>query len=267
MIGIFPDHDIGDQLLGRQPALDQPWRRRRLHHRARATPAGIFGPARDDHLILRRDHVEAFGAILADDMHRATAAWAGHVLGLDQHLASRQMSGQRTTALTLSFDTLPLDRRFALLLLGLGAGDRLFELHQGKSELTRINRLGALAKLHSLQLTDEVAQTVVLFADPLFLRPFRGELAADAGQFGALRRQRRLLRYKRGAQRIEIGQGRHSQGLRRPSPSAQPKNSEAFRSTRRGLPRGWAPPYERRSSGACVRLIVLMRWALRHISY
>src|SRR5437667_7733132 len=30
--------------------------------------------------------------------------------------------------------------------------------------------------------------------------------------------------------------------LRRPSPSAQPKNSEAFRSTRRELPRGWAPP-------------------------
>jgi hypothetical protein len=30
-----------------------------------------------------------------------------------------------------------------------------------------------------------VAQTVVLYNDPLFLGPFSGELGADAGQFGA----------------------------------------------------------------------------------
>jgi hypothetical protein len=122
------------------------------------------------------------------------------------------MGGQRTTALALSFDPLRLGCRVALLLLGLGAGDGLLELLQGQSELTRIDRLGALAELHALQLTDDLPQPVVLFDDPLFLGPLCGELTADAGQFGTFGRQHRLLRRKCGVQRVQIGEGRGGQG-------------------------------------------------------
>jgi hypothetical protein len=69
-------------------------------------------------------------------MHRAAAARADHVLGLEEKFDSRQMSGQRSTALALSCGPLRLGRRVALLLLGLGAGHRLLELLQGQSELT-----------------------------------------------------------------------------------------------------------------------------------
>jgi len=58
MIGIFRHDDLGDQPLGRQAAFNQPGRRRRLHDRTLAAAAGVFRPARDDDLVLRRDDVE-----------------------------------------------------------------------------------------------------------------------------------------------------------------------------------------------------------------
>ena len=67
--GVFGDQHRGDHRLGRQPALDQPLGRRRLHHRLLAGPAGIFGAVRHDHPELRRDHVEPLGGVLADHMH------------------------------------------------------------------------------------------------------------------------------------------------------------------------------------------------------
>ena len=73
MIGIFRHDDIGDQPLGRQAALDQPCRRRRLHHRCLADTAGVFRPTGDDHLVLRWDDVEPLRAIFADHVHRAAA--------------------------------------------------------------------------------------------------------------------------------------------------------------------------------------------------
>ena len=45
VVGIFGDQYMRDQCLGRDAALDQPLRRRRLHHLASAGLAGIFGAA------------------------------------------------------------------------------------------------------------------------------------------------------------------------------------------------------------------------------
>ena len=95
MPGVFGDQHRGDHRLGRQPALDQPFGRRRLNHRLLAGAAGIFGTVRHDHPELRRDHVEPLRGVLADHMHRRAAARAVGVFGLDRHMNARQMGGQR----------------------------------------------------------------------------------------------------------------------------------------------------------------------------
>ena len=95
MPGVFGDQHGGDHRLGRQPALDQPFRRRRLHHRLLAGPAGIFGTMRHDHPVLGRDHVEPLGGLLADHMHRRPTARAVGVFGRDRHVDARQMGGKR----------------------------------------------------------------------------------------------------------------------------------------------------------------------------
>ena len=71
MPGVFGDQHRGDHRLGRQPALDQPFGRRRLHHRLLAGPAGVFGTVRHDHPELRRDHVEPLAR-----SPRRSHAWA-----------------------------------------------------------------------------------------------------------------------------------------------------------------------------------------------
>jgi hypothetical protein len=68
VVGIFRDQHLGDGRLGRHPALDQPRRRRRLHHHILAGPAGVFRSAHHEHPELRRHDVEPLGDILADPM-------------------------------------------------------------------------------------------------------------------------------------------------------------------------------------------------------
>ena len=58
--------NIGNERLGRQPALDQPRRRRSLNHHILAGPAAVFGAADHDHPQLRRNDVEPLARILAD---------------------------------------------------------------------------------------------------------------------------------------------------------------------------------------------------------
>ena len=157
---------MGDQPLGRQPALDQPRRRRGLHHPLLAAAAGIFRPAGDDDLVLRRDHIEPLRAVLADHLHRAAAAGAGGVLGLDDDLDPRQMLGQRAAAGPARLGAGALQRRIGLLLLGLGFGDGLFEILQREIELVGIELLRAPAELQPLQLADQVAKTVILGGKP-----------------------------------------------------------------------------------------------------
>jgi len=170
MIGVFRDDDLGNQPLGRQPALDQPGRGRRLHNRLLAGAAGVFRAASNDHPILRRDDIEPLRAILANHVHRAATTRAGPVLGLDDEFDPRQMLGERAAAgAALSGTALP-QPRVGLLLLGLGGGNRLLEIFQRQAELIGIEPLRVPAELHALQLADQLAQPVVLIGEPGLLR-------------------------------------------------------------------------------------------------
>jgi hypothetical protein len=66
VIGIFGDQDLGDGGLGRQSALDQPGRGRRLHDTVLASTAGVFGPPGNEDLELSRDQVQPLASILTD---------------------------------------------------------------------------------------------------------------------------------------------------------------------------------------------------------
>ena len=46
VVGVFRDEDMGERAFGRQAALDQPGRRRRLDDAPLASPAGRIGAAR-----------------------------------------------------------------------------------------------------------------------------------------------------------------------------------------------------------------------------
>ena len=93
VIGIFGDEHVGDRRLGRQAALDQPRRRRRLDDDVLASAAGVFGPAHDQHPELGGHDIELLADVLADPMQLAAAAWAGLVLDVDDRLDARQMGG------------------------------------------------------------------------------------------------------------------------------------------------------------------------------
>ena len=81
MVGILGNQHLRDQRLGRQPALDDPWRRRRLDHRALARAAAVARPTCDQHPEGGRHDIEPLGNILADLVERTAAA--GAVLALD----------------------------------------------------------------------------------------------------------------------------------------------------------------------------------------
>jgi len=148
VVGVFRHQHVGDQLLGRQAALDQPRRRhgsspwaegpRRLDHPLLALAAGVFRPAGDDDLVLRRDHVEPLRAVFADRSHRLAATGTSSVRGLDDDLDPRQMLGQRAAHTPAFLGPGALQRRIGLLLLRFGFGDGLFEVLQRKMELVGI---------------------------------------------------------------------------------------------------------------------------------
>jgi hypothetical protein len=68
VIGIFGHQNLGDSCFGRQSALDQPGRGRRLHDTVLASTAGVFGTPGDEDPELRRDQVQPLASILADPM-------------------------------------------------------------------------------------------------------------------------------------------------------------------------------------------------------
>ena len=99
MVGELRYQHLGDGRLGGQPALDQAHWRRCLHDHVRASAAGVFGPAHDQHPELRRHDVQALRDVLADGMQRqdlsdgaAQAQGAHHAkgkgLGLARHIES-----------------------------------------------------------------------------------------------------------------------------------------------------------------------------------
>ena len=185
MVGVFRDQHMCHHLLRGQAALDQPGRRRRLHHRALAGAAAVFRTASDNDLIAHRDHVETLAAVLADDVHRLLAARADCRFRLDHHLDPRQMRRQSTAAPSPHPATREAHLRVRLLRFGVAFGHRLFEVLQRQRQLVGVELLRAPAELHPLQLADEVAQALVLIL--------------DAATFGALGGELRVHRQHRGA--------------------------------------------------------------------
>jgi transposase-like protein len=191
MPGIFGDQYIGDHRLGRQPAFDQPLRRRRLNHAIRAGPAGIFGTMRDDHAELRWNDVEPLRGFLADHMHRRAAARAIGIFGRNRHVDVRQMGRKCATIAVAPISALACARRVLLVLGRLVAGNGLLDVLNGQQQLLRIELFRPAAELRTLQLPQEVAQPVVL----------RQRLIAFGNRsvaLGARRRDQRLQRLDTG---------------------------------------------------------------------
>jgi hypothetical protein len=163
MIGIACHQHMRDHCLGRDAALDQPWRRRCLHHGARAGPAGELRTLGHDHPKLRRDHIQPLRCVLADHRHRRPAARARSVLRCQRQLDSRQVRRQCATARA------PLGRivlaQLGILLLSLRFifGDRLLEGFQAQLQLLFWQTLGAGAKMHASELQKQMAQPVILY--------------------------------------------------------------------------------------------------------
>jgi hypothetical protein len=88
---------MGDRLLGRQPALNQPRRRSGLHDDVLASLAGVFGLADDEHPKLGWRDVELLVHVLADPAQLAFAARTGLALDVYDRLDTRQVSGQAAT--------------------------------------------------------------------------------------------------------------------------------------------------------------------------
>lgn len=164
VIGILADKDMGDERLGRHPAVERADRGRRLHDGALAGPAAIARPADDPDLELGRYDIELLADILADHVQHAAAAGTALVRGLDDDLFARQMLGQsppvapRGRAAALSFRAARLDR----LLRCLGHAERLFEVFKGKLPLVRVELLRAPTELGALELLDQEPQPVAL---------------------------------------------------------------------------------------------------------
>ena len=162
MPGVFGDQHGGDHRLGRQPALDQPFGRARLHHRLLTGAARIFGTVRHDHPELRRDHVEPLRGLFADHMHRRLATGAVRVVGLDRYVDARQMGG-KCAAVGAALGGPRLGSRCILLVLaGLVPGNGLLDIFERQKQLLGIELLRTPAKLRALQLMQQMPQAINL---------------------------------------------------------------------------------------------------------
>jgi hypothetical protein len=162
VVGILGDQHMGDHRFGRQPALDQPLRRGRLHHAIRAGPARIFGTMRHDHPELRRDDVEPPGRILADDVHRGAAAGTAGVFRRDRHVDMRQMGRKRAALGAASVGACPGSGRVLPVCGRRVAGDGLLDVLERQLQLLGIELLRTAAELRTLQLAQQVPQPVIL---------------------------------------------------------------------------------------------------------
>lgn len=162
MPGIFGNEDVGHHRLGRQPALDQPFGRRRLNHRLLAGAAGIFGTVRDNHPELRRNDVQPLRRLFADHMHGRLATRAVRVFRFDRHIDARQMSGKRATIGAALVGPRLCRHRVLLILAGLAPGNRLLDILERQKQLFGIKLLRTPAKLRTLQLAQEMPQAINL---------------------------------------------------------------------------------------------------------
>lgn len=162
MISIFGHQNLGDGSLGRQSALDQPRRSRRLHDAGLAGSAGVFGPPGDEDAEQCRHHIQPLALILADPVQLALAAGAGLVVDVDDDLDPRQVRRQRPTigaALARPYHA-PFGR--TRVLFGFAAGRDLLDVFQAKQHLLLWERLRPAAKAMALQFLDDLAQPLAL---------------------------------------------------------------------------------------------------------
>lgn len=162
MPGVFGDQHGGDHRLGRQPALDQPFGRARLHHRLLTGAARIFGTVRHNHPELRRDHVEPLRSLFADHMHRRLAAGAVRVVGLDRYVEARQMGGKCAAVGTALGGPRLGSRCILLVLAGLISGNGLLDVFERQKQLFGVELLRTPAKLRTLQLMQQMPQAINL---------------------------------------------------------------------------------------------------------
>jgi hypothetical protein len=162
MPSVFGNEDVGHHRLGRQPALDQPFGRRRHNHRLLAGAAGIFGTVRDNHPELRRNDVQPLRGLFADHMHGRPATRAVRVFGLHRHIDARQMSGKRATIDAALVGPRRCRRRVLLVLAGLIPGDGLLDILKRQKQLLGIELLRTPAKLRTLQLAQQMPQAINL---------------------------------------------------------------------------------------------------------
>lgn len=91
MVGIFGDHDVGDQRLGRQAAFDQTRFGLGLDDAGARLRAGILRTDGHQNPKLSRHDVETLRHILADLHHLAAAAGTRPAVRLDYFLNPRQV--------------------------------------------------------------------------------------------------------------------------------------------------------------------------------
>ena len=122
----------------------------------------------DDHLILRRNHVQPLGDVLADHMHGPGAARTGGRLRLDHHIHALQVRATRAASHDAATCDAPSarDRPFPLPARSRPGLDQVLE---GKLQLVLVHRSRALAELQGPQLGDDVLVAHILRLEPRHL--------------------------------------------------------------------------------------------------
>jgi hypothetical protein len=123
----------------------------------------------DDHLILRRNHVQPLGDVLTDHMHGPGTARTGGRLRLDHYIHMRQVVGQRGPFLTTLPRAMRLQRGIGLFLLLLDLGQALNQVLEGQLQLVLVQLFRALAELQAPQLGDDVLVALILRLEPRHL--------------------------------------------------------------------------------------------------
>lgn len=208
MVGVACHQHRGDQRLGRDAALDQPRRRRCLHHGACAGPAGELRTFGHDHPKLRRDHIQPLRGVLADHRHRRPAARARGVLGRQRHLDPRQVCRQCASAGTPLCGIVLAQLGIPLLRLGICLGDRLLDRLEAQLQLFLRQTLRARAKMHPSELQQQMTQPVILCQQGVALRDRRIALGECRIALGHYRQHQRPQCFNAFRQALHVVAGR-----------------------------------------------------------
>ena len=157
VIGVFGDKHLNDRRLGRNAACDQPRRRGLLQNNPLAGPTSIFRSPHHEHAELGGDDIELLAHILADPVKLSLTTRADLIGDVDDRFDAWQMRWQRPTIDASLWRLGWLDDGSA----GLGRGFNLFDIFERQQHLVFRQRLGAAAKTVSLELLDDLDETLV----------------------------------------------------------------------------------------------------------